>query len=181
MQSDLVERAMRGDRDAFALLATDQVDRLYAIARLVLRDADLAHDAVQEALIRCWRQLPGLQDPDRFEGWLTRIVVRAAADEGKRRRRFENTVQPLAVEATTPDASAALANREQLERGFRRLTVDHRAVVVLHHYLDLPLPAVAGVLGIPVGTAQSRYHYAMAALRAALEADQRPTRQEVPA
>lgn len=178
MTVDLVDRAKQGDREAFALLAASQVNRIYGIAKLVLRDPDLAHDAVQEALIRCWRQLPGLRDPASFEGWLTRIVVHAAADEAGRRRRFEANVQALPMRWSEPDRAADIADRDELERGFRQLSVAHRAVVVLHHYLDLPLPRVAEILEIPIGTAQSRYHYAIGALRAAIEADHRAAQRD---
>lgn len=182
MRLELVERARNGDRDAFAVIASEQANRMYAIARLVLRDPDLAYDAAQEALIRCWRQLPGLRQPERFDGWLTRITVRAAADEAGRRNRFQANIRPLSVETTVDDRSADIEDRELLEAGFRRLSVAQRAVVVLHHYEGLSLPEVAKVLDIPVGTAQSRYHYAIAALRAALDADARTSApREVPA
>ena len=182
MRADLVERARQGDREAFGQLAAAEVDRLVAIARLILRDPDLAEDAAQEALVRCWRQLPRLRDVDRFDGWLYRILVHAAADESKRRRRFEATVQFLDAPPSVGDDVQAIADRQQLEQGFRRLSIDHRAVVVLHHYLGLPLTEIAATLGIPTGTAKSRYHYAMSALRAALEAEGRfHAHGEVPA
>ena len=173
MRADLVARARSGDREAFGQLAASEVDRLLAVARLILRDSDRAEDAVQEALVRCWRQLPRLRDVNRFDGWLYRILVHAAADETKRRRRFEATVRAVPFEPWVGDDVQAIADREQLERGFRRLSVDHRVVVVLHHYLGLPMTEIATTLGIPPGTAKSRYHYAMAALRAALEAEGR--------
>jgi RNA polymerase sigma-70 factor (ECF subfamily) len=182
MRKDLVERARGGDREAFGQLAAAEVDRLLAIARLILRDPDLAEDAVQEALVRCWRQLPRLRDVERFDGWLYRILVNAAADESKRRRRFIASVQTVHAEPAIGDDVQAIVDREQLERGFQRLSIDHRAVVVLHHYLGLPLTEIAVTLGIPSGTAKSRYHYAMSALRAALEAEGRVVaRGEVPA
>jgi RNA polymerase sigma-70 factor (ECF subfamily) len=182
MRQELVERARSGDRAAFGQLAAAEVDRLNAVARLILRDPDLAQDAVQEALVRCWRQLPKLREADRFEGWLYRILVRAAADEVGRRRRFQATVQTVAVEPSVADEAHQIADRDLLDRAFARLSVDHRAVVVLHHYLGMPLPAVAQALGIPPGTAKSRHHYAMEALRASLEADARaPRHGEVPA
>jgi RNA polymerase sigma-70 factor (ECF subfamily) len=173
MRQELVERARNGDREAFAMLAADEVDHLHAIARLVLRDPDLAADAVQEALVRCWRQLPKLRDVERFDGWLYRILMRTAADEYGRRRRHDATVQTLRMEPSVADGTRGIADRDELERGFRRLSIDHRAVVVLHHYVGLPLPEVATALGIPPGTAKSRYHYAMSALRASLQADAR--------
>ena len=181
MRAELIERARGGDREAFGRLAAGEVDRLLAIARLIMRDPDLAQDAVQEALVRCWRQLPRLRDVDRFDGWLYRILVNAAADESRRHRRFEASVQSIGLEPAVDDVGV-IADREQLERGFRRLSVEHLAVVVLHHYLGLPLAEIATTLGIPIGTAKSRYHYAMSALRAALEAEARPVaRGEVPA
>jgi len=182
MQHELVERARRGDREAFGQLAAAEVDRLNAIARLVLRDPDLAEDATQEALVRCWRQLPKLRDVERFEAWLYRILVRAANDEVQRRRRFQVAIQAVGPAGSIGDGAGQLADRDELERGFRRLSVDHRAVVVLHHYAGLSLPEVAETLGIPHGTAKSRYHYAMAALRAALAAEARvDSTTEVPA
>jgi RNA polymerase sigma factor (sigma-70 family) len=176
MRQVLVERARNGDREAFGQLAAGEIDRLHAIARLILRDPDLAEDAVQEALVRCWRRLPRLQDVERFDGWLYRILMRTVADEFGRRRRFQASVLPLRVEPSIGDSARAVADRDQLEQGFRVLSVDHRAIVVLHHYVGLPLPEAAEVLGIRPGTAKSRYHYAMSALRAALDADSRSSR-----
>ena len=175
MRARLIEQAQDGDREAFGRLAAGEVERLLAIARLILRDPDLAEDAVQEALVRCWRQLPNLRDVERFDGWLYRILVHAAADEGKRYRRFSSAIREITTEPSVPDTGQGIADREELERGFRRLSVDHRAVLVLHHYAGWPLADVAAALGVPVGTAKSRYHYAISALRAALEAEARPT------
>ena len=180
MRLDLVEQARTGDPDAFGRLAAVEVERLLIVARLILGDRDLADDAVQETLVRCWRYLPTLRDADRFEGWLTRILMRAIADETKRRRRLEISIETISVEPSAADALTAIADREQLDRGFAHLSIDHRAVVVLHHYVGLSIPEVAEVAGIPEGTAKSRYHYAMSALRAALDAEARlPLRGEV--
>ena len=174
MDVDLVERARHGDRDAFAVLAAGSVDRLYAIARVTLRDADRAEDAVQECLVRCWRDLPSLRDADRFEAWQRRLLMHAITDEFRRGRRFEAKVRVLHAEPIEGDASVALADRDELDRGFRRLSPEHRAILVLRHFQGLTLPEVAEALGIAEGTAKSRLHYAMAALRAALDADSRP-------
>jgi RNA polymerase sigma-70 factor, ECF subfamily len=173
VQRDLILAAQRGDHEAFEVLAVGAGDRLYAIARLILRDVDRAQDAVQETLVRAWRELPGLRDPDRFGAWLHRLIVNACADQGRHQRRWSAQVRVIGVEPATEDGARMLADRDQLERGFRRLKPDQRAVVVLHFYLGLPVPAVAETLGIPVGTAKSRLHYAIEALRAALEADDR--------
>ncbi len=173
MQRDLVEAARDGDHEAFEVLAAAAGDRLFAIARLILRDRDGAQDAVQEALVHAWRELPRLRDPDRFGAWLHRLVVNACADQGRHQRRWSAEIRMIRTEPATDDGARSLADRDELERGFRRLKPEQRAVVVLHHYLGLPLPEVAETLGIPVGTAKSRLHYAMEALRAALEADAR--------
>jgi len=174
VQRELVELARNGDREAFSALAASVVDRLYATAVLILRDHSLADDATQETIVRAWRDLPSLRDPDRFDAWLRRLLLNACRDEGRRqrRRRPEMTLLPI-HEPAVGDASVMLADRDALERGFRRLTPDHRAVVVLHHYLGLSLPEVADATGVPLGTAKSRLHHATRALRAALEADAR--------
>ena len=174
MRRDLVEAAQRGDHEAFEVLATSAADRLYAVARLILRASDLAEDAVQEALVRAWRQLPSLRDPERFDAWLYRLVVNACADQGRQLRRWSSEVRPLSLETATGDDTRAVADREQLERGFGRLKPEQRAVVVLHFYSGFSASEIARLLGIPEGTARSRLHYATEALRAALQADERP-------
>ncbi len=166
-------RAREGDRDAFDILMTSIIDHLYRIARLILRDVDSAEDAVQEALVRCWRDLPTLRDPERFDAWLNRLLLRSATDEARNRRRFSANVTLLRLEPAQPDAAGALADRDELARVFDRLSLEHRTIVVLYHYLGLTLQEAAITIGIPVGTAKSRLHYATEALRSALEADAR--------
>jgi len=173
MRRDLVEAAARGDHEAFEVLATSAGDRLYAVARLVLRDTTLAEDAVQDALVRAWQQLPSLRDPDRFDAWLYRLVVNACADQGRQLRRWSTQVRALPLDASTSDHSGEVADREQLERGFGRLKPEQRAVVVLHYYSGFSAAEIARMLGIPEGTARSRLHYATEAMRAALQADAR--------
>jgi RNA polymerase sigma-70 factor, ECF subfamily len=174
MRAELVERARGGDPEAFGQLAAGEVQRLLIVARLIVRDRDLADDVVQETLVRCWRYLPTLRDIGRFEAWLDRILMRAVADQAKRYRRpSEMSMDAMVVEPAVADEVGAVDDREQLERGFRQLSIDHRSIVVLHRYLGLSMIEVADQLGIPEGTAKSRYHYAMSALRAALEADGR--------
>ena len=179
MDADLVERAQRGDKGAYALLAGAIADRFLAVARRILRDHDLAEDATQQALLAIWQELPRLRDPGRFEAWSYRILVHACYAEGRKERRWLPNLRLLpADEAIANDDLSSVVDREQLERGFRRLSIDHRAVVVLYHYLDKPLDEIASILEIPVGTAHSRLHHAMRGLRAALEADLRPTARE---
>lgn len=173
MQAALVEQARRGDREAFGVLAAGAVDRLYSIARFILRDADLAEDATQDALVRAWRDLPALRDPERFDAWLHRLLVRSCTDIGRRRRRWQADVAVLKSEPSEPDRSSELADRDQLERGLRRLNDAQRAILTLHFYAGLSPGEAADALNIPVGTAKSRLHYAIEALRAALAADER--------
>jgi RNA polymerase sigma-70 factor (ECF subfamily) len=175
MDTDLVVRAQRGDKAAYAILATEIADRHLAVARRILRDLDHAEDATQQALLSVWQDLPQLRDPARFEAWSYRLLVRACYAESRKQRHWAPNLRLLpADESIADDDLSSVVDRDQLERGFRRLTLDHRAVVVLHHYLDLPLDRVADILGIPVGTAHSRLHHAMRGLRAALDADARP-------
>jgi len=169
----IVEAAQRGDHDAFEALAIAAGDRLFAIARLILRDVHAAEDAVQEALVHAWRDLPRLRDPERFDAWLHRLLVNACADQGRHRRRWSAEIHVVHAEPVADDAIGSMADRDQLERGFRRLKPEQRAAVVLHFYLGLTAPEIAETLGIPVGTAKSRLHYATEMLRAALDADAR--------
>jgi RNA polymerase sigma-70 factor (ECF subfamily) len=171
-QRVLVERAKRGDHDAFEALAGPQVSRLDAAARLILRDPELAHDAVQDAFIRAWRNLPALRDPDRFDAWLRRLVVNSCLDISRRRRRraIEVDLSPLDA-AAGGDIAGDVADREQLDQALRRLEPEWRAIVVMHYFLGMPLPDVAGALGIPLGTAKSRLHRALGLMRTTLADD----------
>jgi RNA polymerase sigma-70 factor (ECF subfamily) len=179
MDTALVVRAQHGDEEAFASLAVACGDRLHAVAHRILRDIELAEDATQQALLSIWRDLPQLRDPARFDAWSYRLLVRACYAEGRRTRHSMTTLHLLPVDQPAgAEDLASVADRDQLERGFRRLSIDHRAVVVLHHYLDMPLDEVADTLGVPVGTVRSRLHHAMRGLRAALEADERPVPRE---
>jgi RNA polymerase sigma-70 factor (ECF subfamily) len=174
MQRDLVERARTGDHDAFAELAGAAISRLDSAAWLMLRDVEQAKDAVQNALVRAWRDLPTLRDPDRFDAWLHRLLVHACIDEARRLRRHRLDVELTSVSVPSiVDEVSVVEDRDHLERGFLRLEPEMRAVIVLHHYLDLPMPVVATTLGIPLGTAKSRLHRALHEMRAALDADAR--------
>jgi RNA polymerase sigma-70 factor (ECF subfamily) len=179
MEEDLVVRAQHGDEEAFASLAVAIGGRLHSVAHRILRDIDLAEDATQQALLTIWRDLPQLRDPARFDAWSYRLLVRACYAEGRSTRRWAPNIRLLPVDQhVLAEGLSLVVDRDQLERGFKRLSIDHRAVVVLHHYLDLPLEEVAETLGVPIGTVRSRLHHAMRGLRAALDADARPTARE---
>ena len=165
MISDLVERAQRGDHEAFDALATAAYHRLYAIARRILRDGYAAEDAVQETLVGAWRNIRSLRDPERFDAWIHRLLVRACGDEVRRSRRRPVAVPPLFDRPTSTDDIATLVDQDEIERAFLLLSVEHRAVLVLTHYVGLPVPEVAAILGIPPGTVHSRLHYGARAMR----------------
>jgi RNA polymerase sigma-70 factor, ECF subfamily len=170
MDRDLVERARSGDQQAFADLVHQISDTLFGIARRILRDPGLAEDVLQTALVTIWRKLPHLRDSERFEAWAFRIVVHACYADAPRNRQWATTVRVLPLErADSADDFQAIADRDELERAFRGLPLDQRAVFVLHHHVGLPLVAVAETLGIPDGTARSRLHYATRALRVAFD------------
>jgi RNA polymerase sigma-70 factor (ECF subfamily) len=171
----LVISAREGDHDAFARLAAASIGRLNAIARLILHDYTAAEDAVQEALVDAWRNLRGLRDPDRFDPWLNRILVRTCQDARRRAGRRGTVELPWLVDDAPAlgDSQASLAVADQLERGLRLLTIEQRTVLVLTYYLDLSLADAAATIGIPVGTMKSRLNRSLAALRAVLEADER--------
>ncbi len=174
MQRALVDQAKRGDREAFDALARTVGDKCMAIAFRILRDADRADDAVQAALILAWRELRTLRDSDRFEPWLHRILTNECYAEARRRRRWSAQIRLLPMQREPESGEIMTVNdRDQLDRAFRRLTVEQRSVLVFHHYVGLPLTEVADRLGIPIGTAKSRLHHATNALRASLEADSR--------
>lgn len=172
-QHGLVDRARRGDRQAFAELVRASGARLDATARLILRDPELAQDAVQETLIRAWRSLPGLRDPSTFDHWLHSLVAHACIDLVRKRRRrvVEVELTPIHI-AEAFDHTGQIADRDLLDRALARLEPEARAVVVLHFYLDLPLPRVAQMLGIPDGTAKSRLHRSLGVLRSTLAIDE---------
>jgi RNA polymerase sigma factor (sigma-70 family) len=181
VDTDLVRSAMRGDERAFTDIVNTVADRFLGVAHRILRDPALAEDAVQQALLSAWQDLPDLRDPARFDGWAYRLLIRACYMEARRRKRWHpTTIVRSIVEPTAPDLIGGIIERERLEQSFERLSVDHRAVLVLTYYLDLPSEQVAAALDIPVGTVYSRLHRAQQALRGALEADGR-ARQTVAA
>lgn len=175
MDSDLVTRAQQGDQQSFTALAHDAWERLYQLALRILRDEDMAEEAAEEALVTIWRKLPSVREPSRFEAWSYRLLVNTCASVARRRGRQRREISGhIRSEPGAPDAFDAVVDRDELERGFRRLSVDQRAVLVLHHYLDMPVERVAEVLDIPVGTVKSRLHRALAQMRIALRANLSP-------
>jgi RNA polymerase sigma-70 factor (ECF subfamily) len=181
MDTNIVRSAQRGDEQAFAIIAEAVLERFLGVAHRILRDIPLAEDATQQALLHVWRDLGDLRDPAKFEAWAYRLLVRACYTEARKRRRWHPDLLPVSKdEPTAPEGMTTVLERDQLERGLQRLSVDHRAVLVLYYYADLPLDEVAVALGVPVGTVKSRLHRAHQALRGALEADDRHTAAPYP-
>jgi RNA polymerase sigma factor (sigma-70 family) len=173
---DLVELARNGDREAYADLIRVRGDWLFAVAQRILRDVDRTEDAVQDALVIAWRDLSGLRDPDRFDAWLRRLLVRSCISEARRERRIGATVRVLPMDLpNSSDDYVSVADRDELDRGFRRLPPEQRAILVLRHFAGLDTAEIADALAIPPGTVRSRLHHAHRAMRAALEADARAT------
>ena len=182
MRTRLVERARDGDDVAFAELLDLDGGRCYAIAYRILRDVERAQDAVQQAFLLAWRELPRLRDPERFEVWLHRLLVNACYEEFRRYRRWSTNVRALPADGPSePDETVSVDDRDALERAFRRLSPEHRVVVVLHHHAGMPLASIAEIAGVPVGTVKSRLHTATRLLRDALAGDRVESRKVRPA
>jgi RNA polymerase sigma-70 factor (ECF subfamily) len=185
MNTGLIERAMNGDHEAFSIIAARNVDRLYGIARIILRDPELAQDATQEALVRAWRDIRSLREPDRFDAWMYRLLLRSCQAERRKRRAWTDRIHvlPIGGDDGIADSSATpsswgtavdgVLDRDQIDRAMKRLTPEQRTVLVLHYYLDLPVSDGAELLRIPSGTFKSRLHQARSILRAAIDADDR--------
>lgn len=173
MTAELVRLAQAGSTPAFEDLVARRIDRLHATAALILHDRTLADDAVQEALVRAWRSLPALRDPERFDAWLRRLLVNACIDLARSTRHQRSEAELPASLVDGSDHTSTVADRDAVERAFARLSRPHRAAFVLRHYLGHSVAEVADALGVPLGTAKSRLHYAEQAMAAAMDADAR--------
>ena len=182
MRVRLVEQARQGDEVAFSELIDLDGDRCYAIAYRILRDVERAQDAVQQAFLLAWRELPRLRDAERFEVWLHRLLVNACYEEHRRYKRWSEKVRFLPVDGPAgADETVSVDDRDALERAFRRLSPEHRAVAVLHHHAGFPLASIAEIAGVPLGTVKSRLHYATRILRETLAVDRVESRKVRPA
>jgi RNA polymerase sigma-70 factor (ECF subfamily) len=179
VDATVVERARTGDRDAYEQLAREASQRLYPVAFRIVRDGDLADEALQRTLVAIWKELPKLRDDDKFEAWSYRILLRFCSDELRRYGRQTTTVTNISEAAASPDRQAEYADRDQLERAFTRLSAEHRAVIVLTYYGGLTGAEAAAALNVAPGTIASRLHHALRQLRALLDADSRPATRGV--
>lgn len=175
MGPDLIDRAKRGDKEAFTTLVLQLGDRLYAVAFRILRDAGRAEDAVQQTFLTAWRELPRLRDDGRVEAWLYRLLVNTCFAEIRHTRRWQPGLRVVPLDPpSVDDVQLNVAIGDELERAFRRLSGEQRAVLVLHYYLGLSGAEIGEALGLSPGTVRSRLHYARQLMRAAIEADSRP-------
>ena len=181
LQDELVRRAMDGDHDAFAALVRPEVDRLYGLAGLVLPDRARAEDAVQEGLLRAWRDLPSLREPSKFMPWLRRLVMNASHDEGRRlgRRRGETVLAEFHDPGAHASELQGVLDRDELSRAFRGLREEERKVIALRYYLDLSSAEAAASLGLREVTYRSKLHRAVRTLGAALAAEGRAASRQV--
>ena len=174
MDEELVVLAQQGDRQAFESLTRAHYTRLYRVAKSILRDRHTAEDATQQALLDIWRYIRRLRDPSKFNGWSYRLLVHACYAEAKRGAPKVGEVEPLSEDiVSTSDEYRNVVDRDQLERAFKRMSLDYRAVIVMRHLIGMTPEEVAEALSIPRQTVYSRLRRAEASLRSALEADAR--------
>jgi RNA polymerase sigma-70 factor (ECF subfamily) len=177
----LVDRAALGDVDAFDALLRPRLQRLTRMAMAIMRSEADARDAVQNASIQAWRQLPTLRDRSSFDPWLAQIIVNACRgflrSQGRRRVReidVDDTQRGIGdLPASTTGAPDAIAETEAVQRAFLRLDPDARALIALHYTDERPLAEIATLLGIPIGTVKWRLFRARRALDGALKAEDR--------
>jgi RNA polymerase sigma-70 factor (ECF subfamily) len=173
MSVELVQAARKGDQLAFEALVLASTDRLYAVATLVLRNRQLAEEAVQETLVRAWRSLPSLRDAERFDAWLKGILIHACLDAAREARR-QPQVSELPMDLTDGyDLASQVVDRDAVSEAFGALSPAHRAAFALRHYEGQTIAEIAKTLGVPLGTAKSRVHYAERAMARAMDADVR--------
>jgi RNA polymerase sigma-70 factor (ECF subfamily) len=166
----LVDRARRGEHDAFARLIEPRAGQLLRTARAILGNESDAYEAAQEALIAAWVRLPALRDADRFDAWLNRTLVNKCRDALRKRGRVRE-IDLGATDLAVPDTTQARVAEASVQAAFDRLSIDERHILVLHHLNDIPLAQIACQLGIPLGTAKSRLWSARRHLERALEAE----------
>ena len=177
MEPQLIEAARLGDREAFDAIVRLRLDTVYRTAFTILGHEADAQDATQETFVAAWRNLPRLRDVDRFDAWLGRITINACRMAMRRR----GSVREISIDL--PDTqqpatggigeTAAAAEAEVFDRAFAHLSVDDRAILVLHHHQELGIAEIADRLGVPNGTVKSRLHRARHALERALERENR--------
>jgi RNA polymerase sigma-70 factor, ECF subfamily len=155
--------------EAFLRLADDHLDAAYRLARAILRDATEAQDATHDAFEQAWRKWSTLRDPARFEPWFDRILVNTCRDRLRSAKRLPTDIS-AEVAVSSGDPYAQAHDRDVLANAIATLPPDHRIVVALRYYRDLPIETIATRLDIPAGTVQSRLHYALKRLHAAIGA-----------
>jgi RNA polymerase sigma-70 factor (ECF subfamily) len=154
---------------AFMRLADHHLDAAYRLARAILRDSTDAQDATHDAFEQAWRKWSTLRDPSRFEPWFDRILVNTCRDRLRSGRRQATDIS-VEIAITAGDPFAQAHDRDVLASAIAALPAEHRIVVALRYYRDLPIEDIASRLGIPTGTVHSRLHSALKRLHASIDA-----------
>jgi len=157
-------------RSAFLRLADDHLDASYRLARAILRDPAEAQDATHDAFVQAWRKWSTLRDPARFQQWFDRILVNTCRNRLQHTSRRQAKDISAEVVIAAGDPFGQMDDRDALGSAMANLSADHRVVVALRYYRDLPVDEIAIRLDIPAGTVQSRLHYALKRLHAAMDA-----------
>lgn len=172
MDRELLLRARAGDQEAFELIVLAKGESLFRTALAILGNEADARDATQDVLIGAWRGLPGLRDPDRFDAWLGRSLINQCRTALRRRGRVrEISVADWQALSPLGEPAADAVRSREFDEAFARLSVDQRAILVLHHLHGYGVPDIAAWLSVPTGTVKWRLHRARGRLRAELEAD----------
>lgn len=171
MDRELLDRARAGDREAFELIVLAKGEPLFRTALAILGNEADARDATQEAFIGAWRALPRLRDVERFDAWLGRILInecRMALRHRRRVREVPMEVSPDSADADFRPRFTEAPDSADFDDAFNRLSVEQRAILVLHHLHGYGVGEIAAWLGIPSGTVKWRLSRARKALAAEL-------------
>lgn len=168
MDRELLVRARAGDREAFDLIVIARGEPLFRTALAILGNEADARDATQEAFVSAWRGMGGVRDFERFDAWLGRILINQCRMALRRRRRVREVGIDDVAEAADRSFAPAPADRSDFDDAFDRLSVDQRAILVLHHVHGYGVREIAAWLGIPSGTVKWRLSRARKALATAL-------------
>ena len=180
-QRALIERAARGDHDAFAELVDARLVATFRSMLAILGDEFDARDVTQAIFVQAWRHLPTLRDPDLFAAWFGRIASNAArsAMRGRRRRAVREIAMTRLADAgeslapVTPAHDEQTASLDRLERAFERISADERLCLWLHHHEGLSLAEIGERVGVSAKTVKSRMFTARRALERELAAEDR--------
>jgi RNA polymerase sigma-70 factor (ECF subfamily) len=158
-EAELLARVVGGDRQAFELVMRNHEDRVFSVCLRILGDRERALDATQDTFLTVFRKASQFEGRSAVGTWIYRIAVNACYDQLRKTQRRPTESLPEHVDPTDPSAEEAIesaALRPEIESALSQLPADFRNAVILSDLEGLPLPEVAEVLGVPVGTVKSR-------------------------